>query len=217
MESRIARLFLGMMGLTVTAMNTYAAEAPLLETEPLIVTPDVARTTVNIARVDAEDFEFSVFGGLMSIEDFGVNGVWGGRLAYHVTSPLFVEIAVGFTKASTTSYERLSGSAALLTETQRKITYYNLSVGYALFPGEAFWSSKRVFTNDFYLIAGVGNTTFADDAHFTINLGAGYRILFNDKFAAHLTVREHLFSFDLLGEKRTLRNFETALSATFFF
>ena len=86
-----------------------------------------------------EDFEVGGFFGFLSIEDLGTNPVYGARVAYHVTEDIFLEAAVGTSKADKTSYELLSGNVQLLTEDQREYTYYNLSAGFNLLPGEAFF------------------------------------------------------------------------------
>ena len=54
------------------------------------------------------------------------------------TEGLFVEGTVGQSEAGLTSFEELSGGAPILSDTDREFTYYNLSLGYNLFPGEVF-------------------------------------------------------------------------------
>ncbi|MBA1332239.1 hypothetical protein QQ73_14360, partial [Candidatus Endoriftia persephone str. Guaymas] len=77
---------------------------------------------------------------------------------------------------------------------ERNFTYYNLSVGYNLLPGEVFIGRDRAFNSQLYLIGGAGSTTFAGDDHFSINLGLGYRLLLSDSFALHLDLCDQLFS-----------------------
>ncbi|HYQ72154.1 MAG TPA: outer membrane beta-barrel domain-containing protein, partial [Gammaproteobacteria bacterium] len=68
-----------------------------------------------------------------------------------------------------------------------------------------------------YIIAGAGNTEFADDSHFTVNAGAGYRFLLNDWIALHLDFRDHIFDSDLLGNDKTTHNLEGTGGVTIFF
>src|SRR5690606_7545830 len=110
-------------------------------------------------------------------EDFGVNTVVGARFAYHVTESLFVELAGGRTEAEETSFERLSGAAQLLTDAERDYSYYNVSLGYNLLPRESFLGRNRAVNTALYVIGGVGNTSFAGDDRFTVNVGLGVRIL----------------------------------------
>ena len=59
-----------------------------------------------------------------------------------------------------TSYELLSGGVELLTDEERDLTYYNMSLGYNLLPGQIYISDRWAFNTRIYLIAGVGNTDF---------------------------------------------------------
>ena len=111
----------------------------------------------------------------------------------------------------------ISGGAQLLTDSQRDFTYYNISLGVNLFPGESFILDRYAFNSALYLIAGVGNTEFADDSHFTINVGAGYRFLLNDWVALHLDFRDYIFDSDLLGTDKTTHNLEATIGVSAFF
>ena len=224
MESRI-RVFL-----LITAMITLSgcaatrnlfglgpkeAPPPSAEGPGQVIDPEVERRKIKEPAIDREDFELGAFAGIMSIEDFGSDLVYGARLAYHVTEGFFVEAAVGQSEAGETSFEILSGGASLLDD--RTLTYYNLSLGYNILPGEVFIGEGRAFNTNLYLIAGLGSTRFADDDRFTVNFGAGYRFLLTDTLALHLDFRDHLFDIDLLGEEKTVHNLEATLGITVFF
>jgi outer membrane beta-barrel protein len=191
-------------------------DAPNDDTGP-VISPELERRTITEADIDSEDFELGAFVGVMSIEDFGSNVVYGARGAYHITEDFFAEAAIGRTRAGDTSFETLSGGAQVLTDSQRKLTYYNLSLGYNILPGEAFIGKGHAFNSALYLIAGVGNTEFADDSHFTVNVGVGYRFLVNDGIALHIDFRDHLFKSDLLGNDKTTNNLEGTVGISFFF
>ena len=182
-----------------------------------VIEPEVERRDIKTSKIDTEDFEIGVFGGIMSVEDFGTNPVYGARFAYHVNEWLFVEAAAGRTETEETSFERLSGAAQLLTEDEREYTYYNISLGYNLFPGEAFLGRNRAYTQSLYVIGGLGSTTFAGDDRFTVNLGVGYRFLVTDSVALHADFRDHLFDIDILGEEKTVHNLEAHMGFTVFF
>ncbi len=215
MESRIRSLLLSpMLGLLIAmAMPVLAAEEP----QEQVIQPELDRRVYTEADIDTEDFEIGAFAGIMSVEDFGSNPVFGIRAAYHITEDFFLEGAYGQTDTEKTSYELLSGAAQLLTSDQRKYQYYNLSVGYNLFPGEAFIGSKWAFNTALYIIGGVGSTDFAGDSRFTINYGAGYRFLVTDFIALHIDVRDHVFDSDLLGAEKTTHNLEAHGGLTVFF
>lgn len=183
----------------------------------VVYEPEVPTRKVREARIDTENFEVGVYGGIMSIEDFGTNSVVGLRAAYHVTQGLFAEASYGRTEAGRTSFEELSGSADLLLPDERQLTYYNLSVGYNIFPGEVFLGRKRAFNSSLYLTAGAGSTDFAGDSRFTFTVGLGYRFFVKDWLALHATARNHLFDIDLLGEPKTTNNLEAVGGFTVFF
>jgi len=186
-------------------------------TQPPVIDPDVARRDIEVPRIDTEDFEVGILAGQISVEDFGVNTVAGGRFAYHVTEGFFVELAAGRADTELTSFERLSGAAQLLTEDEREYSYYNVSLGYNIFPGEHFIGKNRAMNTQTYVIGGVGKTTFAGDDRFTINFGLGMRLMPLDWLAVHGDIRDHVFDIDLLGQEKTSHNFEATLGVTFFF
>src|SRR5210317_2237632 len=115
-------------------------EAPPPTAEPpgQVIDPEVERREIKEPAIDREDFEVGAFVGIMSIEDFGSNVSYGVRLAYHITEGFFVEGAVGQSRGGLTSFEVLSGGATLISDSERDLTYYNLSLGYNILPGEVF-------------------------------------------------------------------------------
>jgi outer membrane beta-barrel protein len=182
-----------------------------------VIDPQVERREIRRSRIDTEDFELGAYVGVLSIEDFESNVVYGARLAYHLTEDFFLEGTVGQSRAGRTSYENLSGSADLLTDDDRDYTYYALSMGWNALPGEIFIGKNRTYNSAFYLVAGIGSTNFAGDDRFTINGGFGYRVLPTDWIAVHFDVRDHIFDSDLLGEKKIVNNLEAHLGLSIFF
>ena len=228
MESRFRILFLVLpvlaLGLTGCAATknlfgggNASATPPTAEDPGQVIDPVVERREIKEPKIDSEDFELGAFVGIMSVEDFESNVVYGARLAYHVTEGFFVEGSVGRTDAGLTSFERLSGGAPILSDSDRTYTYYNLNLGYNIFPGEVFLGEGRAYNTNLYLTGGLGSTRFAGDDRFTVNFGVGYRFLYTDSIAFHLDFRDHLFDIDLLGEDKTTHNLEGTLGVTVFF
>jgi len=219
MESRVLVLFLGLTlgvgGLTGCARDRLLQAEDT--TQPPVIEPDVERREIEVPKIDTEDFEVGILAGQISVEDFGVNTVAGGRFAYHVTEGFFVELAAGRADTELTSFERLSGAAQLLTDDDREYSYYNVSLGYNIFPGEHFIGKNRAMNTETYVIGGVGKTTFAGDDRFTINFGMGMRVMPLDWLAVHGDIRDHVFDIDLLGQEKTSHNLEATLGVTFFF
>lgn len=214
MALRLNRFFLGLPLLgSLLAPSAYAQQEVLDD----IIKPDIERRTIKESDIDSEDFEIGLYAGVINIEDFGSNDVIGLRLAYHLTESFFFELGAAQTRLDETSFERLSGDIQLLTDDQRDATYYNVSIGYNILPGEVFIGSKFALNTSFYLIAGVGNTDFADEEHFTYNFGAGFKILPTDWLSFRLDVRDYLFEHDLFGETVDTHNIETSLGVNIFF
>lgn len=182
-----------------------------------IIDPQVERREIKRTRIDTEDFELGAYVGVLSIEDFESNVVYGARLAYHLTEDFFLEGTYGQSRAGRTSYENLSGSAELLTDDERDYSYYALSLGWNALPGEIFIGKNRAYPSAFYFVAGIGSTTFAGDDRFTVNGGFGYRVLPADWIAVHFDVRDHVYDIDLLGEKKIVNNLEAHLGLSIFF
>jgi outer membrane beta-barrel protein len=185
--------------------------------QPQVVEPAVKRREVEPPALDTENFEAGVFVGTVSIEDFGSSLLYGGRIAYHFTEDLFAEATVGTSKAGKTSYEELSGSANLLTDSERQFMYYDLALGWNALPGEVFFGGKHAMPSAVYFTLGAGSTNFAGDDHFTVALGAGLRVLANDWIAVHLDVRDHMFESDLFGKNKLTQNLQVGLGVTAFF
>lgn len=233
MESRFQRIFLGrqkdrrkscermricVLLLCALCCAPFSASARDDDDElGKIITPDIERREIREDMLDSEDFEIGAFFGLLNIEDFGSNDVAGFTLAYHVTEDFFLEAAYGQSRTEKTSYELLSGGVELLTDEERDLRYYNLSVGYNLFPGQVYIRNKWAFNTRIYLIAGAGNTEFASKEYFTYNLGAGLRFYATDWISFDLSMRNHAFTHELFGESKSINNLEARMGLSIFF
>jgi outer membrane beta-barrel protein len=184
---------------------------------PVVIDPQVERREVKPAKIDTENWEVGPYLGSLSVEDFEVNVVYGARLAYHLSEDFFAEAIGGTSDAGLSSYERLSGGAPLLTDTERQFTYYSLGFGWNALPGEVFLGGKRAYNSAVYLTAGAGSTQFAGADRFTITLGAGSRVTIRDWLTMHLTIRDFIMDVDVLGANKSTHNYEATLGLTAFF
>jgi outer membrane beta-barrel protein len=184
---------------------------------PGAVQPRVERSKVAVPRIRSSNIELGAHYGIMSIEDFGSHPAYGLDLAYHITEDLFVRAEAGRSTGGLTSFEALSGNIRLLTEGERKFTYYDLGLGYNFLPGEAFFGRSRAMTSSFYIVGGAGATQFAGDKKFTVTVGAGYQVLPFDWLAVRVGFEDHMFQSDLLGSDKLTNNLEAGLGTTVFF
>ncbi len=157
-----------------------------------IIEPDVQQSKNDEAKIDNEVFEAGFFLGMISIEDFGTHPLYGVKASFHATEDFFLQANYGRSEAGRTSYETINGSDInILNDAERQYSYYDVLVGYNLFPGETFVTRNLTFNSAFYLVGGVGNTRFAGDEQFTLVVGTGYRIIFSDWLTWNLDYRDH--------------------------
>ena len=184
---------------------------------PRVIEPEVARRKIKVPRIRSSNVEVGLDYGALSIEDFGTHPVYGITAAYHITEDFFFQGEAGRSRGGRTSFETLGGNVQLLTESERRFTYYDLSLGYNFLPGEAFIGRGIAMTSAFYLLGGIGGTDFAGDTKFTVNFGAGYRVVPADWLAVHVTVQDRVFQSSLLGTTKLTNNLEARIGTTVFF
>jgi outer membrane beta-barrel protein len=172
-----------------------------------VVVPQVDRRDIEKPRFPSNDFEMGLFTGTYATQNFGSSWVYGARLGYHITEDFFVEGVYAQTKVSDELFRQILPGGVFRTE-REKLAYYNLSVGYNLFPGEIFAGGRWARPSQFYVITGVGSTKFADQRKPTFNFGFGYRVHLADWIALQVDLRDHIFSLDLLGKRQTTQNLE---------
>ena len=183
---------------------------------PRVIEPEVARREIKVPRIRSRNFELGADYGVISIEDFGTHPSYGFTAAYHITEDFFFQAEWGRSRGGQTSFETLS-QIQLLTEAERRFTYYDLSLGYNFLPGEVFIGRGRAMTSAFYLIGGVGGTDFGGDTKFTVNFGGGYCVVPADWWALHITVQDRVFQSSLLGSTKLTNNLEARIGVTVFF
>ncbi|HEY6482470.1 MAG TPA: outer membrane beta-barrel domain-containing protein [Steroidobacteraceae bacterium] len=194
-----------------------AAQQDSEATPPRVIEPEVERRRIKVPKIKSSNVEFGPSYGYVSIEDFGTNPAYGLMAAYHVTEDFFFLGEWGRATGGRTSFETLGGNIQLLTDAERRFTYYDVSLGYNFLPGEAYLGRGIALTSAFYLVGGIGSTQFAGDDRFTVNFGAGYRVLPADWIAVHIQVQDRVFRTDLLGVTKLTNNMEATLGTTVFF
>ncbi len=197
------------------AMLLMATASASLHADTEVIDPELDRRDINYRRIDNEIVEISPYIGVLAIEDFDTSFLWGARLGVYLNEYLFVEGSYGAAQGDSTSYEELIGSPLFLDD-ERDYTFWDVTLGINLFPGEA-WLFGRAFSSNFYLVAGAGSTEFGDDDWTTITAGAGYRLFLTDWMALRIDVRDHIFNRDLFGEDDQTHNIELSSSLSFFF
>jgi outer membrane beta-barrel protein len=196
--------------------STASPDSDSSSTPPTIIEPQVERREIKVPAIHPSNVELGAYYGEISIQDFGAQPVAGLRLDYHISEDFFGEITYGRAKGGLTSFETLS-NVQLLSDAERHFTYYNLSLGYNLLPGEVFIGRNLAMTSAFYVIGGVGSVDFAGDQNFTVNFGAGFRVLPTDWLAVHIDVQDLVFRSDVTGVEELKNNLQATIGATVFF
>ncbi len=216
-----AALVLGLAcgsALAQAAAATTPSEAPSAGSAALQpIVPEVHRREVKPARIPSNDFELGLFGGTYATQNFGTSAVTGLRAGYHITEDFFVEATFGQTKVSDEAFEGLLPPGGLFGRPEEKLSYYNISAGVNVLPGESFIGRKYAKASALYLVVGTGSTKFAQQKKQTLNFGFGFRVFLADWVSLQLDMRDHIFSLDLLGRNQRTQNIEMTGGLTFFF
>ena len=217
MENRTQRILLA-LGLGAGLVGNCQAEdnPPAANDSLYVIGPDIEPREVERPGIDTENFELGVYAGMLSIQDFNSEVLYGLRAAWHVTEDFFFEANFGSSSGDLTSYEKLSGGAPLFEDSERDYTFYNFNLGWNALPGEIFLFD-RALKSDLYFVGGVGSTDFLGDNWFTVTVGAGYRLILNDWLSWRVDVRDHIFDRDVFGQEETTNNIELSTALTIFF
>ncbi|MCY7314328.1 MAG: outer membrane beta-barrel domain-containing protein [Rubrivivax sp.] len=181
-----------------------------------VIVPQVDRRDVKRPRYPSNDFAFGLYGGVYSTQNFGSAAVSGLRLAYHITEDIFVDGTFGRSKVSDENYRQVLPGGIFVNRTET-LSYYALSAGYNLLPGEVFFGRNLAKATQGYVLAGVGSTDFAGQKRQTVHYGFGLRLILADWFSVQADVKNHVFTLDLLGKRQSTNNPEISLGLTVFF
>jgi outer membrane beta-barrel protein len=209
--------------LALSLLLAALAAAPALvraqDTRPAneqVIEPQVDRRVVKLPKFPSNDFEFGAFGGTYATENFGSSLVYGARLGYHITEDIFVEAAYGRSQISDENFRQIL-PGGIFEQPKETLTYYNLSAGYNVLPGEVFFGKSYAKPSALYLIGGIGSTRFLEQRRMTVNFGLGLRVFLADWAAIQVDMRDHVFSLDLLGKRQNTQNLELSAGLTLFF
>ena len=212
---KLASLFAALAAVLAIAPIVASAQDQKPANEQVIV-PEVDRRPIKLPKFPSTDFEIGTYVGSYATKNFGTSLVYGVRLGYHITEDFFVEAVYGQTKVSDESFRQILPGGVFVSE-KEKLTYYNLSAGVNILPGEVFVLRNYAFPSQLYLIGGVGSTNFNQQRRQTFNVGMGWRVFFKDWVSLQIDMRDHIFSLDLLGKRQSTQNLEFTGGIAFHF
>jgi len=181
-----------------------------------VIEPQLDRRPVKVLHIPSNDFEFGLFTGAFNTEYFGTDLIGGVRLGYHITEDFFAEAVYGNTRSTDEVLRQILPGGVFRNQKER-LTYYELSGGVNVLPGEVYFWSTTARPSALYLIVGLGSTKFLDQRHFTARAGLGVRVWLANWAALQVDMRDHIFSLDVLGQQRATQNLEFSGGVTFFF
>ena len=181
-----------------------------------VIVPEVQRREVKRPKYPSNDFAVGLFGGTYATQNFGASAVTGLRLSYHVTEDIFVDGTLGRSTVSDEAFRQILPGGIFVNRSE-VLSYYALSAGYNLLPGEVFFGRSTAKATQGYILAGVGSTDFAGQKRQTLHAGFGMRLILADWFSMQADVRDHVFTLDLLGKRQSTQNLEVTAGLTLFF
>jgi outer membrane beta-barrel protein len=206
----------GMTTLVLLANSIAFAQQTARPDANQVIVPEVERRDIKLPKFPSKDIAVGLFAGTYATQNFGAAAVVGGRLGYHITEDWFVEATLGQSKISDEAFRQVLPGGIFVNE-KEKLSYYSVSAGYNLLPGEVFPTAKRAKATAIYLVAGVGSTRFNEQRSQTISFGLGGRLLLTDRAAVQFDMRDHVFSLDLLGKRQSTHNLELTGGFTYYF
>jgi outer membrane beta-barrel protein len=208
---------LAAVALLAATVAAHAQTPPPAEPAGQVIVPQVERREVKLPKFASRDFSLGAFAGTYATQNFGTSAVSGVRLGYHVTEDVFVEATYASTKVSDEDFRQIFPNGGIFPTPTQRLNYYNVVAGYNILPGEVFFGRSRAKISQGYIVAGVGSTDFAGQKRQTISAGFGLRVVFTDWFAVQADVRDHIYSLDLLGKRRSTNNLEVTAGLTVYF
>ena len=201
----------------VAALPALAQTTPPKPASEQVIVPQVDRRDVKLPRFASNDFSLGLFAGTYATQNFGTSAVSGVRLGYHITEDVFVEGSYGRSKVSDEDFRQIFPNGGIFPTGKQALRYTNVMAGINVLPGEVFFGRNTAKSSQGYVLAGVGSTNFAGQKRQTVSAGFGLRVVFTDWFAAQADVRDHIYSLDLLGKRRSTQNLEVTAGLTVFF
>ena len=122
MEGRIRSLLLSCAA-TILSINFTPLHAADLDedlvSEP-IIQPEIERMNFEESRINSDNIEIVAYTGIISIENFGVNPLFGAKVAYRVSDDFFINTELGLSKAGKALAESTTLGVNFLSDKNRE-------------------------------------------------------------------------------------------------
>ena len=155
-------------------------------------------------RIDQDNKRIGLYSGLYSADHLDTALVYGVYFTQHINDRLQVTLNWAQTDLSTNALEGLLNINAADTLT---LQYVVAQTDYSLFQGEILTGKTQQVAN-LYASTGFGVTEYGQRNFFTIILGTGVSIDFNDWLSLNTAVRTHILEDNPLESSQTSYNIE---------
>lgn len=181
-----------------------------------VVEPDKKTDAARAAIMDTERYEFGVYTGFLSVEDFNTNPVFGLNFVYHINPKWYAQFNYGSSTVDRSSYEDSFGEN-YIADSDRDFNYMNIVAAYQILHGRSYFRESGKYNSGFYLVGGIGNVDYAGDSNTSVVIGASYRIIRTDWLLIAFDYRSHILESSFLGVDKQTFNNELAVGLNFFF
>ena len=191
----------------VLLKNTYLLGCLLsLGFSPLVAAQLDKPVSGTAKSIDNEYFEVGVYTGLINLQDFSSEFAYGANVSFKATEDFFLQFNYLRADVALSSFEKQSAVGQYFDGDDRTYSHYDLLLGFNILQGEFFFREGKANLSTLYLVGGVGDTKFGEEASFTYTLGAGYEVSFSRRFVMRFDYRNFIYNSNLIDQDNTTRN-----------
>lgn len=168
---------------------------------------------VMASDLDTEYFDIGVFTGIINIEDFNSELLYGVSATFRASEDFFLQFNYLQADSNLSSYELSQGQ--LFSGDDRIFKHYDFLIGYNIFQGEFFSSGTRANLSALYVVGGVGDTEFGGEGNFTYTLGIGYQVALKRRYIIRADMRDYFYESNLLLEGKNTHNIQFSIGLSY--
>ncbi len=212
MANRLQHVLLnGFAGLVCVALNVNPALAQDDPNDTKVTFVD----QVMASDLDTEYFDIGIFTGIINIEDFNSELLYGISATFRASEDFFLQLNYLQADSNLSSYEQSQGQ--LFSGDDRIFKHYDFLLGYNIFQGEFFSSGNRSNLSALYVVGGVGDTEFGGEGNFSYTLGVGYQVALKRRYIVRADMRDYFYESNLLLEGKDTHNIQFSIGLSYLF
>ncbi|VUD68842.1 hypothetical protein TDB9533_04201 [Thalassocella blandensis] len=197
----------------ISAALMLVSSASFAQNRPIkIIEPQAPTEAAKSAAIDTEHFEIGINLGLLTVEDFNTNpmyGVWGN---YYINEKFFAYVGYG-----TSDTEKSNAEGVFDFNPDKTFDFASVGVGYRVLNGRSFWGKNRKYNTGLFAVAGVEQVDFAEDSGTGFMIGLSHKTVLTDYLALNIDLKDHIVSRTFVGEDKMTQNIEFTVGLSTFF